>query len=74
MAKKPNIVLIVTDQQRAPMHWPDEPGWLAELMPNDHALAQTGLTFERAFTNTCMCSPSRATLFTGLYPERTESR
>jgi arylsulfatase A-like enzyme len=70
VAAKPNIVLIVTDQQRAPMHWPDQPGWMRELMPNDHALAQTGLTFERGFTNTCMCSPSRATLFTGLYPER----
>ena len=28
MAGKPNIVVLITDQQRRPRHWPDEPGWL----------------------------------------------
>ncbi len=37
-------------------------------MPNDTALADTGLSFERAICNTAMCSPSRATLLSGLYP------
>jgi choline-sulfatase len=64
----PNLLLVITDQQRAPRHWPDEPGWMAELMPNDAELARTGLTFTNAFCNTAMCSPSRATLFTGRYP------
>lgn len=68
MPKPPNILLLVTDQQRAPRHWPDDPGWLRELTPNDHELARTGLTFNNAFCNTAMCSPSRATLLTGLYP------
>ncbi len=67
-AKPPNIMLLITDQQRAPRHWPDEPGWLEELMPNDTELSRTGLTFKRGFTNTAMCSPSRATLFTGRFP------
>ncbi|HEX8065943.1 MAG TPA: sulfatase-like hydrolase/transferase [Thermoleophilaceae bacterium] len=70
MARKPNLVLIVTDQQRAPMHWPDEPGWLGQLMPADRELARTGVSFTRATCSTCMCSPSRATLFTGLYPSQ----
>ena len=62
------MLLLITDQQRAPRHWPDEPGWLAQLMPNDAELARTGVTFNNAFCNTAMCSPSRATLFTGRYP------
>jgi len=64
----PNILVLITDQQRAPRHWPDEPGWLRALTPNDHELAATGLSFRNAFCNTSMCSPSRATLLTGRYP------
>src|SRR5918998_1158687 len=68
MPRPPNLLLLITDQQRAPMHWPQTPGWLAELMPNDAELARTGLTFSQAFVNSCMCSPSRATLLTGRMP------
>ncbi len=64
----PNILLLITDQQRYPCHWPDEPGWLRELTPNDHELADTGLSFSNGFCNTSMCSPSRATLLSGRYP------
>ena len=65
---RPNLLLLITDQQRYPQHWPDEPGWMRELMPNDAELARTGLSFTHAFCNTCMCTPSRATLFSGQYP------
>ena len=64
----PNILLVITDQQRQARHWPQDPGWLEELMPNEAELARTGLVFRNAFCNTAMCSPSRATLFTGRYP------
>ena len=66
--KPPNFLVLITDQQRAPRHWPDEPGWLGELMPNDAELARTGLSFSNAFCNSAMCSPSRASLFTSRYP------
>ena len=66
--RAPNVLLLITDQQRYPCHWPDDPGWLRDLTPNDQRLADTGLTFRRAFCNTSMCSPSRATLLTGQYP------
>lgn len=67
-AKPPNMILLITDQQRQPRHWPQDPAWLRELTPNDHELKRTALSFTNAFCNTAMCSPSRATLLLGRYP------
>jgi arylsulfatase A-like enzyme len=68
--ERPNLILLVTDQQRAPQHWPEDRAWLDELMPNDAELRRTGVSFTRAFTATAMCSPSRASFLTGTYPSR----
>ncbi len=66
--RPPNLLLIITDQQRAPMHWPDGEGWIEELLPADAELRRTGVSFENAFVASCMCSPSRASLLTGRWP------
>jgi choline-sulfatase len=66
---KPNIVLIVTDQERPPMHWPD--GFAEEHMPSRQRLLRHGMSFEKATCNTAMCSPSRASFLTGLMPAQT---
>ncbi len=66
----PNLILLVTDQQRSPQHWPQDPAWLDQLMPQDAELRRTGVSFTRAFAATAMCSPSRATFLTGRYPSR----
>ncbi|MEA2479488.1 MAG: choline-sulfatase [Thermoleophilaceae bacterium] len=68
--RPPNLLLLITDQQRAPMHWPDEPGWLDALTPTDADLRRTGVSFEQACIATCMCSPSRASFLTGTFPSR----
>ncbi|HEX2528309.1 MAG TPA: sulfatase-like hydrolase/transferase [Geminicoccus sp.] len=61
-----NVILFITDQERAIQHFP--PGWAKENLPGLQLLQRNGLTFDRAFCSSCMCSPSRASLFTGLYP------
>ncbi len=68
LPKKPNILIIMTDQQRHVQHWP--PGWAAKNLPNMARLMKNGITFNRAYSSTCMCSPSRTTFFTGLYPSQ----
>jgi choline-sulfatase len=61
-----NIVLILTDQERAIQHFP--PNWLRQNMPGMRRLRQHGISFDRAFTNACMCSPARSTLMSGYFP------
>jgi N-acetylglucosamine-6-sulfatase len=60
---KPNIVLILTDDQR----W-DE----LENMPNVHNLLATkGVTFTQAFVPNSLCCPSRSTTLTGWFSSHT---
>jgi len=63
-SKKPNIIFILTDDQRF-----DELGILNPLLhtPNMDAIANEGVHFENAFVTTALCSPSRATILTGQY-------
>jgi len=61
-----NILIFMTDQQRAIQHFPK--GWAAKHLHGDDRLRRYGLTFPRAFCNACMCSPSRATFMTGYFP------
>lgn len=66
LPKQPNILLIITDQEREVMHWPA--GWAEANLPARSRLMANGLHFANAYCNSATCSPSRATLLTGLYP------
>ncbi len=63
---QPNIVLILTDQERQVRYFPEQ--WIENNLPNFNRLRNRGISFSNNFCNSSMCSPSRATLFTGLYP------
>jgi len=61
-----NVVMFITDQERELMHFPK--GWAKKNLPGLTQLKKHGIQFEHAFTNSCMCSPARATLLTGYMP------
>lgn len=64
--KKPNIVLIMADD----MGFSDIGCYGSEIpTPNLDALAANGLRFTQ-FYNTARCSPTRASLLTGLHPHQ----
>ena len=63
---KPNILWICTDQQR----WDTLSclGFQGARTPHIDALAADGTVFTRAYTQSPICTPSRATFLTGMYP------
>jgi arylsulfatase A-like enzyme len=61
-----NVVLFLTDQERAIQHFP--PNWLRQNLPGMRRLQRNGLSFESACAAACMCSPSRSSLMTGFFP------
>jgi choline-sulfatase len=67
--KKPNLLLIITDQERSLQHWPES--FTRDHLPSMCRLQKNGLEFQNYFTNSCMCSPSRATLLTSQFPVKT---
>ncbi len=62
----PNIVLIITDQQRQVQHWPE--GLMEKLMPTMKTLQEDGVTFTNCYTAATLCAPSRASFLSGVYP------
>lgn len=67
--KKPNILWICTDQQRYDS---------IQALGNKHVhtphidkLAEEGVTFRRAYAQSPVCTPSRASFLTGRYPRTT---
>lgn len=66
MPRKPNFMIVITDQQSGNPYWPE--GWAEKNLPAMRRLKENGITFNRAYTNSCTCSPARVTMLTGLYP------
>ncbi len=65
-ARRPNVLLILADD----LGYSDIGSYGSEIRtPNLDRLAREGVRFSR-FYNTARCSPSRASLLTGLYPHK----
>lgn len=66
--QRPNVVLIISDDHA----WTDYSfvGHEHARTPNIDRLASEGLTFTRGYVTTAICSPSLATMLTGLYPHQ----
>jgi len=64
-ASRPNVLLLLTDQERADLVAPDG---LPVETPNIDRLRQQGMWFSSAYTPTSICTSARASLLTGRYP------
>lgn len=66
-AARPNVVLILADD----LGYGDLSAWGAPDIrtPNIDALAASGIRFGNFYSNSPVCSPTRASLMTGCYPD-----
>lgn len=64
--RKPNVLVIITDQQQAKMMSCAGNKWVNT--PNLDRLASQGIRFERAYAANPVCVPSRFSLMTGRMP------
>lgn len=67
--KRPNILFIAVDDLRPEL---GAYGAAHIKSPNIDRLAQSGLTFNRAYCQQAVCSPTRSSLLTGTRPDTTQ--
>ena len=66
MKRKPNLLFVFADQWRR-----DAMGFMGKdevITPNIDSFAQEALNFDNAMSACPLCSPNRATMFTGTHP------
>ncbi len=71
VTKFPDIVILLTDEERAaPPYETDElRAWRDRALPGRRWFDEHGVRFERHYTGSLACVPSRPTLLTGQYPD-----
>lgn len=70
--KLPNLVIIMTDQQRADLCGRE--GFPLPITPFVDSLALENVWFDKAYTTMPASSPARCSMFTGRYPSATHVR
>lgn len=68
---KPNVLMIMIDDLNDCIEGMS--GHQQSISPHIKKLADSGAFFKQAYTNAPMCGPSRASLFTGIYPHHSRN-
>jgi len=71
LQEKPNVLVIMVDDLNDCIDGMG--GHPQALTPHMTRLAQSGVSFRRAYTNAPMCGPSRSSMFTGVYPHNSNN-
>ena len=71
MADRPDVVILVTDEERAtpPYESADVLAWRRRALGGRRWFDEHGVSFTRHYTGSLACVPSRPTIFTGQYPD-----
>ena len=71
MTNRPDIVVLLTDEERAAPPYESEAlgSWRQSALPGARWFTENGVSFSRHYTGSLACVPSRPTLFTGQYPD-----
>lgn len=69
-AKRPNILLITTDELRDPPGYETDEVklWRRKALKGEQSLRDSGVTFGHHYIMSAACTPSRASYLTGQYP------
>jgi len=68
---RPDVFGVMTDEERAapPYEGPELAAWRDRALPGTRWFREHGVSFERHYTGSLACVPSRPTIFTGHYPD-----
>ena len=71
MSDRPDIVIVMTDEERAipPYEAEDVLAWRERTLIGRRWFDEHGVSFTRHYTGSLACVPSRPTIFTGQYPD-----
>ena len=71
MTLQPDVVIIMTDEERAapPYESDDVAAWRRDTLTGARWFEENAVNFRRHYTGSLACVPSRPTIFTGQYPD-----
>jgi arylsulfatase A-like enzyme len=71
VSDRPDIIILMTDEERAvpPYESPKVLAWRKRTLSGRKWFDEHGVSFQRHYTGSLACVPSRPTIFTGHYPD-----